>query len=72
MLRVKMKKGVWVKTRPEEPLFYERCPNKKCGTGELHYTYTMKSPHCPDCKTDLLGSVLERSVDQRVSYYLGE
>ena len=72
MVVVRTKKGLWEEELTETDLLWERCPNQGCENKELHYPSSMKSPHCPDCRANLLGSKLELSVANRIIYYLGE
>ena len=71
MVSIKIKRGRWSEAEPAKLMLYEKCSNKRCNNGELHYPFSMKAPHCPDCKTNLIGLRLEENIESRISYYLG-
>jgi len=65
----KIKKGKW-QGKMTDGLIFEDCPNLKCKNVELHYPDYMNGPHCPDCKTELVGGDLLK-IKHRVAYHKG-
>lgn len=70
MVKIRIDKGLWLKSPQPVTLYHETCPNHNCIARPLHYASYLVEPYCPECKTSLLGTRLVVDTANRVEYHL--
>ena len=70
MVRVTINKGFWQNGGAKVTMYHEDCPNPDCTGLPLHYPTYLVAPHCPECRTDLLGAILAEGHGKRIAYHL--
>ena len=71
MVKLQITKGKWQKGITLHTLIWEYCHNPDCKmVGRLHYPTFLIGPHCPECKTDLIGHRLVEGHGKRMAYHL--
>lgn len=70
MVKITSREGKWKEENFKRELHWEKCPNPQCITKELHYNNSMTDPHCPDCKTKLLGAPMRTETKKRIDYHM--